>query len=136
MRNKDVIAILTAENARQREQSAELAAQNAELAARVQELEARLAKDSPNSPNSSKPASSDGLGRKTRSRRGRSGKKPGGHLGHRGETLRLVATPDTVVAHRPTVCAACQAPLDQAPVVLGERPPVAELPAPPLGAPP
>ena len=37
---------------------------NAELGMRVQELEARLAKDSHNS---SKPPSSDGLGRKTRS---------------------------------------------------------------------
>jgi len=49
MRHEDVIAILTAENARQREQIADLAAQNAALAARVQELEARLAKDSHNS---------------------------------------------------------------------------------------
>jgi plasmid stabilization system protein ParE len=110
MRHEDVIAILTAENARQREQIADLAAQNAELAARVvQALEARLAKDSHTS---SKPPSSDGLGRKTRSLRRRSGKKPRGQLGHRGETLRLVATPDAVVAHRPTVCAARQAPLD------------------------
>jgi transposase len=119
MRHEDVIAILTAENARQREQIAD-------LAARVQELEARLAKDSHNS---SKPPSSDGLGRKTRSLRRRSGKKPGGQLGHRGETLRLVATPDAVVAHRPPVCASCQAPLDEAPVVLGERRQVCELPA-------
>ena len=126
MKHEDVIAILTAENARQREQIADLAAQNAEWAARVQELEARLAKDSHNS---SKPPSSDGLGRKTRSLRRRSGKKPGGQLGHRGETLRLVATPDAVVAHRPTVCAACQAPLDAAAVELRERRQVCELPA-------
>jgi hypothetical protein len=111
--------VLKAENARQRE---EIAA----LVARVQELEARLAKDSHNS---SKPPSSDGLGRKTKSLRQKSGKKPGGQLGHRGETLRLVATPDAVVAHRPPVCASCQAPLDEAPVVLGERRQVCELPA-------
>ena len=58
MTDEDVIAILTAENARQREQIAALAEQNAALAAQVQELQARLAKDSHNS---GKPPSSDGL---------------------------------------------------------------------------
>src|SRR5260221_7812655 len=53
-----------------------------QLEARAQELEARLAKDSHNS---SKPPSSDGLARKTKSLRRRSGKKPGGQLGHRGQ---------------------------------------------------
>jgi transposase len=95
------------------------------LLGRVQELEARVAKDSHNS---SKPPSSDGLGRKTKSLRRRSGKKPGGQLGHPGETLRLVATPDTVVEHRPAVCTACQAALDEAEVVLRERRQVQDLP--------
>jgi transposase len=128
MTHEDDRAILIAENARQREQSAELVAQNAALAARIQELEARLAKDSHNS---SKPPSSDGLARKTKRLRRRSGTKPGGQLGHRGETLRLVATPDTVVEHRPTVCARCQAPLDEledAAVARRERRQVGELP--------
>jgi transposase len=117
---------LREENAALKAQIAELVAQNATLVARVQELEARLAKDSHNS---SKPPSSDGLGRKTKSLRRRSGKKPGGQLGHRGETLRLVATPDVVVAHRPAVCTRCRAPLDEASVVLRERRQVRELPA-------
>ena len=96
------------------------------MLARVQELEARLAKDSHNS---GKPPTSDGLGRKTKSLRRRSGKKPGGQLGHRGETLHLVATPDAVVEHRPAVCAQCQAPLDDAAeVVLRERRQVQDLP--------
>ncbi|HEV2462127.1 MAG TPA: IS66 family transposase, partial [Ktedonobacterales bacterium] len=73
--------------------------------------------------------STDGLARKTKSLRRRSGKKPGGQLGHRGETLRLVATPESVVEHRPTVCAGCQAPLGaEAPEVLRERRQVHELP--------
>jgi transposase len=101
----------------------------AQLSAYVRELEGRLAKDSHNS---SKPPSSDGLARKpnkTQSLRRKSGKKPGGQLGHSGQTLRLVAEPDTVVEHRPAVCAGCQAPLDgQAPVVLRERRQVQDLP--------
>jgi transposase len=99
-------------------QVAELLAQNAELAAQNAELRARLAKDSHNS---GKPPSTDGLGRKTKSLRRRSGKKAGGQLGHRGETLHLVATPDAVVEHRPAVCAQCQAPLDAAEVTLRGR---------------
>lgn len=112
-------ALLKAENAALREQVTVLMAQ-------VQELEARLAKDSHNS---SKPPTSDGLARKTRSLRKRSGKKAGGQIGHLGETLRLVATPDVVVEHRPIVCRGCSGLLDpQAAVVLSERRQVYELP--------
>ena len=101
-------------------------AHNAVLQARVQELEARLAKDSHNS---GKPPSSDGLARRTKSLRKRSGKKAGGQIGHRGKTLRLVATPDVVLEQRPTVCTACHAGLpDDAPVVLRERRQVQDVP--------
>jgi transposase len=89
MTPEERIAELEAENAALREQMAA-------LLARVHELEARLAKDSHNS---GKPPSSDGVARKTKSLRRRSGKKPGGQLGHRGDTLHLVATPDAVVEH-------------------------------------
>lgn len=100
--------------------------QIAQLRAYIRELEGRQAKDSHNS---SKPPASDGLRRKTRSLRQPSGKKPGGQLGHRGETLRLQATPDTVIEHRPTVCQHCQAALDaNAPVLVRERRQVQDLP--------
>jgi len=79
------------------------------------------------------PPSSDGVGRvarKTKSLRKRSGNKAGRQLGHRGETLHLVARPDAVVEHRPLVCRACQAPLTggDAPEVLRERRQVHEVP--------
>ncbi|HKV85377.1 MAG TPA: IS66 family transposase [Ktedonobacterales bacterium] len=122
-------AILKAENTALRAQVRELPAlreQVTALLARVQELEAQLGKDSHNS---SKPPSSDGLARKTKSLRRKSGKQPGGQLGHRGETLRLVATPDDVLEHRPLVCGACQTLLpDTALVVVRERRQVQDLP--------
>jgi transposase len=126
-RAEDRLAEVEAENAALRADNAGLGAQVQALLGRIEELEARLAKDSHNS---SKPPSSDPLGRKRpRSPRRRSGKKPGGQLGHRGETLHLVAAPDEVVEHRPSVCMACQAPLDQtAPSVLSERRQVRDLP--------
>jgi hypothetical protein len=79
MRPDERIAQLEAEIERLREQ-------NLALLVRVQDLEARLAKDRHNS---SKPPSSDGRKRKTKTLRQKSGKKPGGQLGHRGETLHL-----------------------------------------------
>src|SRR5437868_1825230 len=126
MSQDDRIAAIEAENCQLRQALDAAMAQNSLLLQRVQELEARLAKDSHNS---SKPPSSDGLARKTRSLRTRSGKKPGGQLGHRGETLRLVHRPDDMVEHRPAVCVSCQAPLKDAPVVLRERRQVHDLPA-------
>ncbi|HEV7129071.1 MAG TPA: IS66 family transposase, partial [Ktedonobacterales bacterium] len=71
-------------------------------------LEGRLGKDSHNS---SKPPASDGLSRRLRPQRVRSGKKPGGQPGHCGQTLAMVEPPDEVVTHAPVACAHCQRPL-------------------------
>jgi transposase len=121
MMREEEIAELKAENAALREQVRA-------LLDRVQELEARLANATKDSHNSSKPPSSDGLKRKTKSLRTKSGKKAGGQQGHRGETLHLVAQPDAVVEHRPRCCPQCQTPLADAEIVLRERRQVHELP--------
>jgi transposase len=121
MSTEDRIAELEALVAQQREQIEQ-------LVARTRELEAQLAQAKRDSHTSSKPPSSDGLRRKTKSLRTPSGKKAGGQLGHRGETLHLVATPEVVEEHRPAVCAHCQTPLTDAPVVGRERRQVHELP--------
>lgn len=74
------------------------------LTARVQHLENQLAI---RSHNSSKPPSSDGFAKKTKSRREKTGKKPGGQAGHPGRTLEMVAHPDHIVDHCPTHCPGC-----------------------------
>jgi transposase len=89
---------------------AALRAENASLKTRIAELERRLGLDSSNS---GKPPSSDGLRKPARvkSLRERSGKKPGGQKGHKGETLLQVAAPDKVVDHYPLACSVCGAGL-------------------------
>src|SRR6202166_5085884 len=88
----------------------ELIALVAALRAQIAELERRLGL---NSSNSGKPPSSDGLRKPARvsSLRERSGKKPGGQKGHKGETLRQVAVADDVINHYPSACATCGAGL-------------------------
>jgi transposase len=89
----------------------ELIALIAALKSRIAELERQLGL---NSSNSGKPPSSDGLKKPARvsSLRERSGKKPGGQKGHKGETLRQVTDPNEVVDHYPSACSMCGAGLD------------------------
>jgi transposase len=84
----------------------ELIALVAALRAHIAELERRIGL---NSSNSGKPPSSDGLKKPARvsSLRERSGKKPGGQKGHKGETLRQVTDPNEVVNHYPPACSMC-----------------------------
>lgn len=104
----------------------ELRAENAKLVARVAELEARLGQ---NSTNSSKPPSSDGLGKPApKSGRKRSGREPGGQPGHQGRTLERVEAPDEVRRHEPGGCAGCGRDLREAPCTGVERRQVFDLP--------
>jgi transposase len=109
-----------------RVENATLGEQVQTLLARVQELEARLAQDSHNS---SRPPSSDGLRRKPKSQREKSGKQRGGQQGHRGHQVSLVAVPDMVEIHRPSQCSACQHELPRDAPSWVERRQVSEVPA-------
>jgi transposase len=102
----DQVQLLLAENSGLRQRIAE-------QQERIAELERRLGL---NSSNSGKPPSSDGLKKppRTRSLREPSNRKPGGQKGHKGETLRQVAEPDTIIDHFPSSCADCSEELTPA----------------------
>ena len=91
---------------RQAEQIEQLQARVETLRAEVAELTRRLGQ---NNRNSSKPPSSDSPFVKPapKSLRRKSGRKPGGQLGHPGSTLALVDDPDERLRQEPGSCAGC-----------------------------
>lgn len=81
-----------------------------ELVARVEDLERQLGRSSRNS---SLPPSRDSPEvRKSRPKK-RSGRRQGGQDGHPGRHREMVADPDRLVEHWPSVCAGCGAPSAQ-----------------------
>lgn len=98
----------------------EQAVRISKLEERVRDLENRLSK---NSFNSSKPPSSDGLGKKPKSLREQSGKKPGGQPGREGKTLNRVVDPNYIILHTPLSCEKCNADLTGVEVVSLEKTP-------------
>jgi transposase len=125
MTGEACIAQLKAENAALRAEVKALRKQLARVLARQPEQKRPLRKDSHNS---SKPPSTDGLTRKTRSQRIPTGRKAGGQRGHPGYTLSLVEPPDEVLRHRPERCATCQHPLAGVTGEVIERRQVQDLP--------
>jgi hypothetical protein len=113
------IAERDAEVAQLREALAGLQSQVADLAARVKT----------NSRNSSKPPSSDGLGKPSpKSLRGKSGRNPGRPRGQPGTTMELPDHPDKTVRHGPSKCSCCGKSLKRAPVTAVDRRQVIDIP--------
>lgn len=100
-----------------------------QLEARIRELELRLNK---NSSNSSKPPSSDGLSKppKTTSLRESGKNKSGGQLGHKGETLKQIETPNPIKRHILASCPDCQSSLESGKVMGVLRRQVFDIPQP------
>jgi transposase len=92
---------------------------------RIQELEGIIKKDSHTS---SKPPSSDGYAKRGITPKKKSGKSPGGQRGHEGNTLRMVANPDTIVVHRVERCRRCGRSLRTKSVLKYDRRQVFEIP--------
>jgi transposase len=100
--------------------------QIAELQMLVQTLRDQIAKDSHNS---SKPPSSDGPKKpRTRSLRPKGERPIGGQPGHKGDTLKMVATPDHVQVHPVTNCPHCQRDLSGLAAVGQEKRQVFDVP--------
>jgi transposase len=108
-----------------RQENKELKERVAQLEALVQKLQEQMAKDSHNS---SKPPSSDGLKRRTRSLRQKSGKKPGAQPGHRGHHLQRVEQADEVIVHRVCCCRHCGQALHDQPATQPESRQVFDVP--------
>lgn len=122
---KQAYADLKEETVQKDRRIEELEAQLMRALLRMEELERRLAKDSHNS---SKPPSSDSLGRKGGKLRQKSGKPSGGQKGHRGYALQPARTPDRVITHRPSYCEACHGSLTKLAGQVKERRQIHELP--------
>ena len=98
-----------------------------QLETRVHDLEARLSK---NSSNSSKPPGSDGLGKKTKSQREKSGKKPGGQQGHMGKGLTQVKDPNVIITHTLSSCEGCGSCLNTVTGFCAEKRQIFDIPQP------
>src|SRR2546421_6072097 len=95
------------------------------LQERVKTLEGQQAK---NSHNSHLPPSFDRFVRPAKSLRKKSGKKPGGQIGHRGHHLQQVEQPDHILIHPVERCERCQHDLREQKACVPERRQVMDLP--------
>lgn len=111
-------------------QNQALQAQVATLQTEVAQLRQQLGQ---NSRNSSKPPASDGYQKPApKSRRQRSGRKPGRSPGHPGSTLRFRTDPDRQVRHPVSACDQCGEDLTSTPPTAVERRQVIDLPDQPV----
>jgi transposase len=81
-----------------------------QLRARVEELESKASK---NSRNRSKPPSSDGFGKRTKSLRPKSEKPSGGQVDYPGSPLEWQAANVEIESHAVTTCSGCGASLSE-----------------------
>jgi transposase len=93
---------------------------------RIETLENQVKK---NSRNSSKPPSSDGFKKRTKSLRSKSDRPSGGQPGHSGSTLAWSESIDEIIEHSPSLCEGCGSSLVAVDVSDFEQRQVYEIPA-------
>ena len=101
------------------------------LTQEVKRLNDRLAKyEHPkNSNNSSIPPSRDeNRPKRTNSLRVKTGKKPGGQLGHKGHTLKMTKIPDQIIELKSDYCQCCGEPLSGMPTIKEEARQILDIP--------
>lgn len=95
------------------------------LEARVKELEDQISK---NSKNSSKPPSTDAFFKPPKSLRKKTGQKQGGQKGHKGDTLKMTASPDKIIVHKVDRCEQCDKNLSRQSISKIERRQIYDIP--------
>jgi transposase len=121
--------LLAGRDAQIGELQAQVAAQDARIGALQAQVADLAAQVKLNSRNSSKPPSSDGLGKpEPKSLRKKTGRKPGRPRGQPGATMELTDHPGRVIRHEPGACSGCGAGLADAEQTGMERRQVTEIP--------
>jgi len=92
---------LEEENKKLREKETRRVKEIDELNLTINKLTARIKKDSSNS---SKPSSTDGFKKKVHNHRKKTGRKPGGQPGHKGNSLKLFADPTQIIKCKKEHC--------------------------------
>lgn len=98
---------------------------------KVEELEARLSiyENPKNSRNSSIPPSKDeNRPKRNQSLREKTGRKPGGQKGRKGNTLKMVDNPDTIEKHVPGFCSCCGKDITNLPYEFSKKRQVIDIP--------
>jgi transposase len=71
------------------------------------QIEIQLLKNGRRSDTSSTPSSQDYSRSNKNNLREKTGRKPGGQLGHKGKSLKMSSSPDEIIKHKPSFCGNC-----------------------------
>ena len=88
---------------------------------KVLETEIRLLKNGRKSNTSSTPSSQDYSRSNQSNLREKTGRKPGGQIGHLGKSLKMSSNPDEIIKYEPFYCGVCGEGLDRTLVELDKR---------------